>query len=77
MIGKMTHAQEQAVALDRIRNGLATKVRILVPDKACPVCKHYEGVYNLDDVPAIPYPGCSCPGGCRAVYEPVLDRFGP
>jgi hypothetical protein len=77
MLGEMTHAQEQANALYRIREGLATKVRVLVSEKACPVCKQYEGVYPLDDVPEIPFPGCSCPGGCHAVYEPVLDRYGP
>ena len=73
----ITYAEEQAIALDNIRKGLATKVRILVPDHACPVCQHYAGVYELDDVPIIPFPGCSCPEGCHAVYEPVLDTFGP
>ena len=77
MIGEMTRAQEQANALYRIRKGVATRVRILVPEMACPECRQYEGVYELDDVPIIPFPGCSCPGGCRVVYEPFLDRYGP
>ena len=79
LVSKMmkTHTEEQTIALENIRQGLATRVRILVPDHACPVCQHYAGAYELDDVPQIPFPGCSCPGGCRAVYEPVLDQFGP
>ncbi|MCL4870182.1 MAG: hypothetical protein KJ063_14550 [Anaerolineae bacterium] len=74
----MTTTAEHAAALKRIREGLATKVRILVPADACPVCRHYEGVYEFeDDIPAIPFEGCSCPDGCRAYYAPVLDRRGP
>lgn len=68
---------EQAKALTRIRNGLATKVRILVAGNACPVCQHFEGAYALDDVPELPLEGCSRADGCNAVYAPVLDRFGP
>ena len=73
----MTTKEEHDTALEKIRNGLATKVRILVPDDACPVCKHFEGAYPLDDVPELPLEGCSCVEGCRAFYAPVLDRFGP
>lgn len=68
---------EQKVALERIRNGLATKVRILVSADSCPVCSLYDGAYEFDDVPELPLEGCSRPGGCNAVYEPVLDRYGP
>ncbi|HEY1410371.1 MAG TPA: hypothetical protein VF434_15630 [Promineifilum sp.] len=68
---------EQRAALERIRNGLATRVRILVAPNACPVCRAYEGAYEFDEVPELPLEGCSRVGGCNAVYAPVLDLFGP
>jgi hypothetical protein len=74
MVDKRT---EQKAALEKIRNGLATKVRILVAQDACPVCQAMEGVYAFDDVPELPHEGCSHPLGCRCFYAPVLDRFGP
>lgn len=64
-------------ALERIRRGLATKVRILASHDSCPVCRANEGAYEFDNVPALPLEGCSHPLGCRCHYEPVLDRFGP
>ena len=68
---------EQKAALERIRSGLATRVRILVTSNACPVCRAYEGAYELDDVPELPLEGCSQVGRCNAVYAPVLDLYGP
>ena len=68
---------QQKAALERIRNGLATRVRILVAPDACPVCRAFEGAYELDEVPELPLEGCSRPGGCNAVYAPVLDLYGP
>jgi len=68
---------EQKAALERIRNGLATKVRILVALDACPVCRAAEGVYDFDNVPELPLEGCSNGGECYAVYAPVLDFYGP
>ncbi|MCO5187659.1 MAG: hypothetical protein M9928_00090 [Anaerolineae bacterium] len=81
----MAHVVSQAehqASLEKIRNGLATKVRILIPADACPRCKAAEGAYALDDPRldnelALPLEGCSRPGGCTAFYAPVLDRFGP
>jgi hypothetical protein len=74
----VTTKEEHVGALQRIREGLATKVRILVPADACPVCRHYEGAYAFDEeIPEIPFEGCSCMSGCRAYYAPVLDRRGP
>lgn len=72
-----TRRTEQKAALERIRNGLATRVRILVAPNACPVCRAYEGAYELDEVPELPLEGCSRVGGCNAVYAPVLDLYGP
>jgi len=69
--------EEQRAALERIRKGLATRVRILVAPDCCPVCRAYEGAYKLEEVPELPLEGCSRVGGCNAVYAPVLDRFGP
>jgi hypothetical protein len=63
--------------LQRIRAGLATKVRILASDDSCPVCRALEGAYDFEDAPVLPLEGCSHPQGCRCHYEPVLDRFGP
>ena len=68
---------EQEAALENIRNGLATKVRILTHRDCCPYCEAMEGVYSFDDVPALPHDECSHPGGCRCFYAPVLDQFGP
>ena len=77
---KTTREQEIArhrETLERIRTGLATKVRILASADSCPVCKALEGAYEFDDGPMLPLEGCSHSKGCRCRYEPVLDRFGP
>ena len=68
---------ESKAALEKIKNGLATKVRILVPPDACPACRAIEGAYEFDAVPEIPPEGCSCLDGSKAFYAPVLDRYGP
>ncbi|HZD09935.1 MAG TPA: hypothetical protein VE553_01235, partial [Candidatus Binatia bacterium] len=60
-----------------IEGGVATRVRILVSNDCCPVCRSAEGAYEFNDVPALPIEGCSHPLGCRCHYAPVLDRFGP
>ena len=69
---------EHKAALKKIREGgVATKVRILVPRQACPVCQAIEGAYEFDDVPELPPEGCSGINGCNAYYAPVLDMRGP
>lgn len=68
---------ENKTALENIKKGLATKVRILVPADACPACKAVEGAYAFEEVPQIPPEGCSCLDGSKAYYAPVLDRYGP
>jgi hypothetical protein len=68
---------EQKAALENIRKGLATRVRILVAPDACPVCRAFEGAYDFDAIPELPLEGCSRVGGCNAVYAPVLDLYGP
>lgn len=73
----MTEKDYQA-ALEKIKNGLATKVRIFAPADACPVCTAIEGVYEFDDdIPELPPEGCSCLNGPTAMYAPVLDQYGP
>lgn len=69
--------QEYQKALEKIKNGLATKVRIFAPADACPVCTAIEGAYEFDDVPELPPEGCSCLNGPTAMYAPVLDQYGP
>jgi hypothetical protein len=74
----MLTEKEHIAALKKIKEGLATKVRILVPDDACPLCVSIARVYNFDeDIPTLPPDGCSCIQGCKAMYAPVLDQFGP
>ena len=69
---------ELKTALKNIREGgVATKVRVLVGRQACPACQAVEGAYEFDDVPELPPEGCSCIGGCKAYYAPVLDLRGP
>jgi len=68
---------EQQRALENIRNGLATKVRILTHRDCCPYCEAMEGTYSFEDVPELPHEECSHPEGCRCFYAPVLDFFGP
>lgn len=69
--------KEQKKALENIKNGLATKVRILAHVDCCPFCEAMEGAYSFDDVPVLPHEECSHHDGCRCSYAPVLDQFGP
>lgn len=70
--------KEHQEALKKIiEGGVATKVRILVDDEACPVCRAAAGAYEFDEVPELPIEGCSFLGGCNAYYAPVLDLRGP
>jgi hypothetical protein len=70
-------SEQHRQTLERIRSGLATKVRILASHDSCPTCETMEGAYEFDDVPELPLVGCSQPRGCLCRYEPVLDLFGP
>ena len=69
--------EEQKKALENIKNGLATGVRILANRDSCPYCKAMEGAYSFEEVPLLPHEECSHPDGCRCFYAPILDRFGP
>ena len=79
----MYTAEEHKKMIDNIRDaGVATGVRLIVPREACPVCEHHTGGYKFAEegerpIPDIPLEGCSCIGGCRAFYSPILDLHGP
>ena len=77
MDADVTKRAAQQKALEQIKNGLATKVRIMANRDCCPTCRAAAGAYDFDEVPELPHEGCSHPDGCRCFYEPVLDRFGP
>lgn len=70
--------KEQAKALKNIQEGgVATKVRILVADGACPACKAIAGAYDFESAPEVPPEGCSCMPFSATKYAPVLDMRGP
>lgn len=73
----MLTQEEHQQLLQKIKNGLATKVLILANADCCPTCRQQQGAYEFDEVPSLPIEGCSHPQGCRCTYAPVLDRFGP
>ncbi len=67
-----------AVALKKFQNNPRVRdVRVVVPASACPVCRSFEGTYNKEEAPKIPFDGCSEPDGCRAFYEPMLLELYP
>jgi hypothetical protein len=77
MDADVTKRATQKKALENIKNGLATKVRIMANRDCCPTCRAAEGAYEFDEAPELPLEGCSHPDGCRCSYAPVLDMFGP
>lgn len=69
---------ESAITLKRIReNPRISYIRIAVNDDCCPACRHAEGAYTKETLPAIPVEGCSHPLGCRCYYQPVLGELFP
>ena len=50
---------EQKKALENIKNGLATRVRIMANRDCCPACRAAEGAYDFDEAPELPLEGCS------------------
>jgi hypothetical protein len=65
-------------ALQDLRaNPRVTRVRLMVPHDACPVCQRLTGEYPLDNVPDLPVEDCSHPLGCRSFYEPMLREIYP
>jgi hypothetical protein len=71
-------AEQHRADLLKIRDGkVATGVRILAHHDCCPACRGVEGAYSFDNAPELPTMGCSHPEGCRCIYAPILDMFGP
>jgi hypothetical protein len=67
-----------AAALARFKaNPRISRIRIIVPEDACPACRHLEGEYDKDSVPELPLLDCSHPLGCRSFYEPKLEEIYP
>ena len=47
------------------------KIRVLVENDACPICKKYKQTYLLGQEPRLPaHPNCRC------CYAPVIDLGG-
>jgi RNA polymerase subunit RPABC4/transcription elongation factor Spt4 len=67
-----------ARALDAYKNNPRVRdIRLMVPDRACPVCLEAEGTYTKESAPSLPIEGCSCVNGCEAHYEPMLTEIYP
>lgn len=58
-------------------NPRVLKIRIIVPEDACPVCRQVEGEYEKDEVPDLPTLACSRPYGVCGFYEPSLTEVYP
>ena len=67
-----------AAALARLKsNPRVLRIRLIVPDDACPACQQLEGDYDKDRVAELPTLSCSHPLGCRSFYEPLLSEIYP
>ena len=65
-----------AIALKNFQENVRVRnIRLVVPDKACPVCAAYEGTYEKNEAPALPLEGCS--SECQCFYEPLLLELYP
>jgi len=76
---KIPFAQHPAskVLEQLIANPRVTKIRVIVPVDACPVCRQIEGEYEKSEVPELPTLSCSRPNACCAFYEPSLTEIFP
>ena len=71
----MEKSSATAVALKNLRSNPRVKaIRVSVANDACPHCFGLLKTYQKDDVPSLPYLGCSHENGCRCFYEPVLEE---
>ncbi len=69
--------EEKKEILARLReNPRVVHVRLAAPGD-CLLGLSLQGVYDKDNVPAIPRKECSRPGGCICTYEPILDTIYP
>lgn len=52
------------------------RVKAIRDGSECAVCAALDGaVAELDAVPELPFPACSCPEGCRCRVLAVLDEY--
>jgi len=58
-------------------NPRVDRIRIIVPENACPACRKLEGEHEKDIVPELPTLSCSHPDGCCSYYEPTLNEIIP
>jgi len=69
---------ETAVALKQIKcNPRIARVQVIAAGDCCPACQENQGVYDKDQVPVLPHPGCSHEHGCRCFYQPILNEIYP
>jgi hypothetical protein len=69
---------ETAVALKLIKaNPRISRVQVISAGDCCPACQQGQGVYDKDQVPLLPHPGCSHELGCRCFYQPILNEIYP
>jgi hypothetical protein len=69
--------QQQEDILAHLRkNPRVRMIRVAAP-KDCRRGQQLQGVYDKENVPALPGKGCSRPGGCICTYEPVLEDIYP
>jgi hypothetical protein len=67
-----------AVARKKYQSNPRVKlIRVIVSNDACPSCMQVEGAYEKDNVPTLPFVGCSHPLGCRCFYQPYLEEIYP
>lgn len=67
-----------AKALDQLKaNPRVLRIRVIVSENACPVCRRIEGEYRKKEVPELPTLACSNPHGVCAYYEPTLREVYP
>lgn len=56
------------------RQSKVEAVRVLPANDSCSECKKHEGMlYNLEEVPELPYSGCASECGCRCTL--IADTF--
>jgi hypothetical protein len=61
--------------LDQMRDAGVAKARLSATSSACAICvSDSDIIYPLDEVPALPHPGCQCDGGCQCRLLAVLDE---
>lgn len=57
------------------KDGFVKQVKIDVINDCftCNKVKRFKKIYNIDEVPELPLPGCDAPY-CRCGYKPIIDR---